>query len=141
MYCNDAVRMLRSFHPFEALDCAMVKLLVFSATYLTIEAGEALFSEGDVADSLYLIDEGEAEVWDAVDGWETKVATLRRNELIDCMAMPRRAQCCSTIRAAGPLSVLRIDADVLLRMVADNPKAALTMMHDYRGSHRNDGVR
>jgi CRP/FNR family cyclic AMP-dependent transcriptional regulator len=131
----DAIRLLRSFLPFAALDCAMLKLLAFSSMSLAFEAGETLLSEEDAADSVYLIEEGEADVWAVGDGGETKVATFRRNELVDCAAILRDAGCRSTIRAVGPLKVLKIDADVLLRMVADSPQAALTVMREHRRAH------
>ena len=140
MYYADAIRLLRSFLPFAALDCAMLKLLAFSCTYLALEAGETLFGEEDAADSVYLIEEGEADVWAAGDGRETKVATFRRNELVDCKAILRDARSRSIIRAVGPLKVLKIDADVLLRMVADSPRAALAVMREHRRARMVGGI-
>ena len=97
-----------------------------------VEAGETLFREEDAAVSVYLIEGGEADVWAAGDGREPKVATFRRNELVDCKAILRDARSRSIIRAVGPLKVLKIDADVLLRMVADSPRAALAVMREHR---------
>jgi CRP-like cAMP-binding protein len=44
------------------------------------------------------------------------------------MGIFRNSPRSATIRAAGPLKVLRIDGDVFLRIVTENPDAALAVM-------------
>jgi CRP-like cAMP-binding protein len=103
--------------------------LAFSCAYLALEDGEALFYEGEPADSVYLINEGKADICiGSNNGSEVTVATLGKQELIGEMGIFRNSPRSATIRAAGSLKVLRIDGDVFLRIVTENPDAALTVM-------------
>ena len=125
---GDAVKVLRGVPLFANLDRSKLKLLAFSSTYLTFEGGEALFVTGEPADSAYLIDQGEVEILVDGDAGEIRVGTLGRHELFGELAIFLNSQRSATIRAAGPLGVLKIDADVFLRMVTGNEQAALGVM-------------
>lgn len=128
MQYPETVMVLRAIPLFAGFDPAKLKLLAFSSTYLTLEEGEVLFHEGDPADSVYLIDEGEADIYTGRGEHEIKVAKLGKHGLVGEMAIFRNAPRSATIRAAGPLQVLKIDGDVFLRVVTENPGAALTVM-------------
>ncbi len=128
MQYAETVKVLRGIPLFAGFDPAKLKLLAFSSTYLTLEEGEVLFHEGDPADSVYLIDEGEADISTGRGEHEIKVAKLGKHGLVGEMALFRNSPRSATIRAAGPLQVLKIDGDVFLRVVTENPGAALTVM-------------
>ncbi len=128
MQYAETVTVLRGIPLFASFDPAKLKLLAFSSTYLTLEEGEVLFLEGDPADSVYLIDEGEADIFTGQGEHEVKVAKLGKHGLVGEMAIFRNAPRSATIRAAGPLQVLKIDGDVFLRVVTEHPDAALTVM-------------
>jgi CRP-like cAMP-binding protein len=114
---------------FANLDPAKLKLMAFSSAYLALEDSEALFFEGEPADSVYLIIEGKADICvGSNNGSEVTVATLGKQALIGEMGIFRKSPRSATIRAAGPLKVLRIDGDVFLRIVTENADAALTVM-------------
>jgi len=125
---GDAVSVLRSVPLFANLDLARLKLLAFSSTYLTFENSEALFHEGDPADSVYMIDEGEVEICAQSDGHEVSVGRLGRKELFGEMAIFRNSPRSATIRAVGQVKVLKIDADVFIGLVTENPESALGVM-------------
>jgi CRP-like cAMP-binding protein len=124
----EAVTVLRGIDIFGSLDPANLKLLAFSSTYLTLEDNEVLFCEGDPADSVYLIDEGEADICIGRDENEVKVAKMGKHGLVGEMAIFRNAPRSATIRAAGSLKVLKIDAEMFLRVVTENPNSALAVM-------------
>ncbi len=128
MQYAETVTVLRGIPLFAGFDPAKLKLLAFSSSYLTLEEGEVLFSEGDPADSVYLIDEGEADICTGHGEHEIKVAKLGKYGLVGEMAIFRNAPRSATIRAAGPLKVLKIDGHVFLRVVTEHPDAALTVM-------------
>ena len=129
MQYADTVAVLRGIPLFANLDPAKLKLLAFSCAYLALEDGEALFYEGEPADSVYLINEGKADICiGSNNGSEVTVATLGKQELIGEMGIFRNSPRSATIRAAGSLKVLRIDGDVFLRIVTENPDAALAVM-------------
>ena len=128
MQYGEAISMLRCIPLFCKLDPAKLKLLAFSSTYLTFEAGEELFREGDPADGAYIIEEGEVDVLTGPDGRRVKVGTLGKSDLFGEMALIMNETRTATIRATQHLKVLKIDADVFLRLVTENPQAAISVM-------------
>ena len=128
MQYGDAISILRGIPLFCKLDPAKLNLLAFSSTSLTFEEGEELFREGDPADGAYIIEEGKVDVLRGQDGHWVKVGSLGKFDLFGEMALILNQSRSATIRAAQPLKVLKIDADVFLRMVTENPDAALTIM-------------
>ena len=126
-YC-DAISILRGIPLFSKLDPAKLNLLAFSSTSLTFEEGEELFHEGDPADGAYIIEEGEVDVLMGQNGRAVKIASLGKSDLFGEMALILNQTRSATIRAAQHLKVLKIDADVFLRLVTENPDAALTIM-------------
>lgn len=128
MQYGDAISILRGIPLFSKLDPAKLNLLAFSSTSLTFEEGEELFREGDPADGAYIIEEGEVDVLTGQDGRRVKVGTLGKSDLFGEMALILNRSRSATIRAAQHLKVLKIDPDVFLRLVTENPDAALTIM-------------
>lgn len=128
MQLTETVAVLRGIPLFASFDPSKLKLLAFSSTYLTLDAGEVLFLEGDPADSVYLIDEGEANIFTGKGDQEIKVATIGKHGLVGEMAIFRDAPRSATIRAANWLKVIKIDGEVFLRVVTEHPDAALTVM-------------
>lgn len=146
MQYGDAISMLRRIPLFSKLEPAKLKLIAFSSTYQTFEQGEPLFHEGDVADGAYIIEDGEVDVLTARDGVEVKVGSLGKHDLFGEMALILNESRSATIRAACHLRVLKIDADVFLRLVTENPDASLAVMRSLsekvaRLTHRYQALR
>ena len=125
---GDTVNVLRSMPIFTKLDAPALKLLAFSSSALLFEDGEDLFSEGDPADSVYFIEDGRVGIWARSGDNEIKVNTLGRHEMFGEMAIFRNSPRSATIRAEGAVKVVKIDADIFLRLVTRNPEAALGIM-------------
>jgi CRP-like cAMP-binding protein len=125
---GDAISILRSIPLFCKLDPAKLKLLAFSSTSLTFEEGEELFREGDPADGAYIIEEGKVDVLSGQDGHPVIIGSLGKSDLFGEMALILNQSRSATIRATQHLKVLKIDADVFLRLITENPDAALTVM-------------
>ena len=128
MEFSDAVQVLRRIPIFSKIEPARLKLLAFASQSLTFEDGEALFHVGDPSDGAYLIDEGEVSILADKDGREVPVAVLRRHDLFGEMAILRNAPRVATVRAKGRVRVLRIEGDMFLRMVTEDPEVALGVM-------------
>ena len=124
----DAVKVLRSNPLFSKLDQAKLKLLAFASEYQTFKDGEVLFNAGEPSDCAYLINEGEAIVVVEKDGSEIIINTLGRHEVFGEMGIFRNSARSATIKAKGDLSVMRIDGDMFLSLVTENPDAALGVM-------------
>lgn len=128
MEFSDAVQVLRRIPIFSKIDPARLKLLAFASLSLTFEDGEALFHVGDPSDGAYLIDEGEVSILADKDGHEVPVAVLGRHDLFGEMAILRNAPRVATVRAKGRVRILRIEGDMFLRMVTEDPEVALGVM-------------
>ena len=107
---GDSVKVLRGIPLFAKLDPAKLKLVAFASDYLTFEDGEALFQVGEPADCAYLIEDG------------------GKNQMFGEMALFLNSPRTATVRAKGPLGVLRIEADMFLGLVTENPDTALGVM-------------
>lgn len=128
MEFGDAVKLLRSVPLFEKVDPAKLKLLAFASDYLTFEDGEILAREGDHADTVFLIEEGDVDVMARIGDLEIAVAKLGRHALIGEMAIFRNTTRSATLRARGKVGVLSLAGDMFLRTVTENPDAALVVM-------------
>ena len=128
MEFGEAVQVLRSIPIFSKLDSSKLKLLAFASEHLTYEDGEVLFLEGEAADSAYLIDEGEVMICAGGSECDLVVGTLGRHELFGEMAIFRNSPRVATIRAKGAVKVMRIEGEMFLRMVTENPDTALGVM-------------
>jgi CRP-like cAMP-binding protein len=124
----DMVSLLRAVPLFAGLDPARLKLLAFSSTYLTLGSGEVLFYSGEAADAVYIIEEGEAQILVGSGRDEVHVGTLGRYWLLGELAVFRNQPRSATIRARGQLRVVKIDADIFLRIVSESPDVALNIM-------------
>jgi CRP-like cAMP-binding protein len=130
MQFTESVAALRRVPLFAALDAATLKLLAFSASVVTLHKGEVLFRNGEPSDSVYVIDAGELEVIVQSDGRPQVVASLGRHQLVGEMGVLRNKPRSATMRAASEVTLLRVDADVFLRLVTTNADAALAVMRD-----------
>lgn len=128
MQLTETVAVLRGIPLFASFDPSKLKLLAFSSTYLTLDAGEVLFCEGEPADSVYLIDEGEANICIGSGEHEVVVAKLGKHGLVGEMAIFRDAPRSATIRAESRLKVIKIDGEVFLSVITEDKDAALTVM-------------
>ena len=119
---------LRKVPMFAKLDASKLKLVAFTSRLLTFEDEEILFEQGDPSDSAYLVIEGDVEVL-AGQGDDVVVAgVLGRNELVGEMGVLANAPRSATIRARGQVRALRIDGDLFLDLLAENPSVALDVM-------------
>ena len=128
MEFGDAVTLLRGIPLFAKVDPAKLKLLAFASDYLTFEDGENLCKQGDHADTVFIVDEGEVDVVAEVEGAEMAVAKVGKHALVGEMAIFRNTTRSATLRASGRASVLSFAGDMFLRMVTENPGAALEVM-------------
>ncbi len=124
----EAVSLLRRVPFLANCERTCLKMLAFACTYLTLHKGETLCAEGDVSDSVYVIDQGEVTVSVNRAGVEVLIGRLGALELVGEMGVIRNQPRSATVRAVGLVRVLRIDADVFLSVVSGNPQAAIAVM-------------
>ena len=77
------VETLRNIPLFAGLPTARLKLIAYTAEVLHFEPGEVIVQQGDPADAVFIIADGEAEVWlEALDGHTVRLGTMGRHSLL-----------------------------------------------------------
>ena len=95
----DAVKVLKGIPLFASLDQPKLKLLAFASEYHSFDDGESVFRVGDPSDSVYIVDEGEADVLIDQDGGEVLVNRLTKDGLIGEMGIFRNQPRSASVRA------------------------------------------
>ena len=130
MNLNEEVEILKGVPIFAKMEPAKLKLLAFTGERMTFVAGQELFHQGDPGDAMYVILGGVADVVIDSPAGPITVAQLRRNNFVGDMAIlgdvPRNA----TIKAAEPLTTLKISKDMFYRLVTEFPTMAIAMMRE-----------
>jgi predicted acylesterase/phospholipase RssA/CRP-like cAMP-binding protein len=105
----------RDFGPQAALDTQRWLDLERSFTRVTVEAGEVLFREGDVGDSLYAIVTGRVRMLVGEPGAERAIRDLGPGELIGEMALLTGEPRTATVAAVRDTELYRLTADSVER--------------------------
>lgn len=123
------VEMLRNIPLFTGLPTARLKLIAYTADVVRFEPGEVIVQQGDPADAVYIIAEGEAEVWvtDA-GGHDLRVNTMGRNALFGEIGVLCQGRRTTTVRAKDPVVTLKIGANLFLDLVRQSPEIGIQVM-------------
>jgi len=120
---------LRNIPLFAGLPTARLKLIAYTAEVVRFEPGEEMVRQGDPADAVYIIIEGEAEVWLAdAEGHQISVATMGPNSLFGEIGVIARGRRTTTVRATGPVTTFKISDKVFLDLVRSSPEIAMQVM-------------
>jgi CRP-like cAMP-binding protein len=128
MNLEKTARKLKNIPLFANMEASKLKLLAFASDQLTFEDGEEICHMGDPADSAYFIEDGAVDVIIEQDGKSIKVNELGANTVFGEMGLFLSSGRSATITANGKLTVMKIDGDIFLKMVTENPGAALGIM-------------
>jgi CRP-like cAMP-binding protein len=94
----------------------------------TYEDGEIVIRQGDVGDCLFVVQEGELEVVREVDGKETVIRRVGKDELVGEMAVFYREPRSATVRARGTVRVLTLDKRNFLSRINEDPSLAFRII-------------
>lgn len=90
--------------------------------------GEVIVRQGDVGESLFVIQDGQVEIAVQRDGKDILVGLAGKGELIGEMAIFEKTTRCATVRARGPARVLTIDKKNFLRRMTEDPSLAFRIV-------------
>lgn len=90
--------------------------------------GEIVVREGDMGSSMYVIQEGEVEVFVTRDGKEIPLRTLGAGEILGEMSVFDREVRSATVRARGEARLLTVDKESFLRRVHEDPSLAFRIV-------------
>lgn len=120
--------LLRKIPMFAKLDVSKLKLLAFTSEMVNYQDGDILFKLGDNADSAYVIMKGAVDIMVDTDNGSIVASTLHRDQLFGEMALLNNVPRNATLRAHGDLLVMKINADMFLRLISENADMALDVM-------------
>ena len=123
------VETLRNIPFFAGLPTARLKLIAYTAEVIRFEAGEVIVRQGDPADAVYIIVEGEAEVWVASDkGSEIQLNTMGPNTIFGEIAVLTQGRRTTTVRAKDQVVTFKIAAKLFLDLVRQSPEIGMQVM-------------
>ncbi len=98
--------MLDTMIPIEAVQIKMAPTQ--GIAQLHFEPGEVIFHEGDIGDYLYIIVDGEVEVFAGKEGEKKMIAKLGKGEYFGEMALLNQKSRLATVRCLTPVDVLAL---------------------------------
>jgi CRP/FNR family cyclic AMP-dependent transcriptional regulator len=98
------------------------------------EDGELIITQGEVGDCMYVVQEGQVEVFVTRGGKEVRLAVRGENDIFGEMAVFEREVRSANVRALGRACVLTIDKGNLLRRIHEDPSMAFRIVETL--SHR-----
>ena len=111
--------------------------------------GEVIFRQGDVGNTMFVIQDGEVEAVAESNGEEYRLRSMGPNEFFGEMALFEKEVRTATIRAVRPTRVLTVDKKNFLGGIHEDPSLAFriveTMSHRIRdltdrlASYEEDG--
>ncbi len=128
MDLEEAARVLKNIPLFSKLDPSKLKLLAFASDELLFDDGEVVFGTGDVADAAYFIESGAADVFVEIGDKRVRVNQLGRYDVFGEMALFLSTGRSASVVANGHLKAMKLDGSMFLKLVTENPDAALGVM-------------
>jgi CRP-like cAMP-binding protein len=92
------------------------------------EDGEVIIRQGDVGDCMFVVQEGEVEVYTEKDGTEVSLAVRKEGDLIGEMAVFEREVRSANVRAKGRARVLTLDKKNFLGRINEDPSLAFRIV-------------
>ncbi len=96
--------------------------------------GEIIIQQGDSGDCMYVIQEGNAEVYHREGDKEILLAVLGNKDVFGEMALFEKSIRSATVRAKGDVRVLTVDKKTFLRRIQEDPSMAFRILSNM--SHR-----
>jgi CRP/FNR family cyclic AMP-dependent transcriptional regulator len=95
---------------------------------MEVPSGDHVFREGDLGTEMFLIQEGEVEIYTGSGDEVKSLATLERGDFFGEMALLEDRPRSASARAATDSRLLRINGSTFNQMLQSNPEIAVRMM-------------
>jgi CRP-like cAMP-binding protein len=96
--------------------------------------GEVIIYQGEVGNCMYIVQEGQVEVFVEKEGQEIQLELLGEGEIVGEMAIFENEVRSATVRATGQARLLTVDKKNFLRRVHEDPSLAYRIVQSM--SHR-----
>lgn len=114
----------RTIPLFAGLRRSQARVVVLMGEVRTIAPGEYLVRQGELGDEMYVLLEGEADVYAGPDGAKRYVASYGRGAVLGEMGLVRHHERSADVVAKSPMEVLAIDESFLGRIQRRYPRIA-----------------
>ena len=94
----------------------------------TYQNGERIVSQGEVGDSMFVIQAGRVQVFMEEGGSEIPLSVLEAGEVFGEMALFSREPRAATVRALGEARILTIDKKGFFKWIHQDPSLALRIL-------------
>ncbi|MEJ2151519.1 MAG: cyclic nucleotide-binding domain-containing protein [Gemmatimonadota bacterium] len=91
-------------------------------------SGESIVSQGAVGNCMYVIQEGQAEVYREENGRDIRMAVLKEGDFFGEMSIFDHEVRAATVRALGDVRVLTIDKKTFMRRIQKDPSLAFDIV-------------
>ncbi len=99
--------------------------------------GEAIVTQGEVGDCMYVVQSGRVEVLLSTDVGEQHLVFLETGDFFGEMAVFEKERRSATVRASGEARVLKVDKKTLLRRIKEDPLLAVNLLQTMSQRIRN----
>lgn len=121
MSLGEEFRLLSEVPPLQGLDQRRLKLLSFVCQRLSFEPGQALCRQGDVADAVYVVVDGEVDVRLRSGGEERHLRRVGRHAIIGEVGTLAIGQRTASVIAHTPVVALKLEQAHFHRLLQDVP--------------------
>jgi len=90
--------------------------------------GQTIIRQGEMGDSMYVVQAGRVEVIQSSDDGEQHLAFLESGDFFGEMAVFEKIVRSATVRSVGESRVLKVDNRTLLRRIREDPLLAVNLL-------------
>lgn len=92
------------------------------------KSGESIICQGAVGNCMYVIQEGQAEVYREENGREIRMAVLKEGDFFGEMSIFDHEVRAATVKALGDVRILTIDKKTFMRRIQKDPSLAFDIV-------------
>ncbi len=125
MGLNEEVAILSTIPLFSKIAMPQLKLIAFSCQRVIFPDGQEIFRQGEAGDCAYIFLSGCADVFFETPEGSRKISSIRMHQITGEVAVLADVPRTATVRATGEVVALKLEKDVLLRIMEDFPDVAI----------------
>ena len=110
-------KFIQSISLFKDLTMTQINTLCNSLTGVDFSSGDVIIRQGEPGHDFYIVETGEAECFKTIDGEEKHVLTVKAGDYFGELALVNDSPRQATVKAATPLSLVKIDRPTFKRMI------------------------
>src|SRR5262245_53730162 len=126
----DRIELLQTIPLFESLEHDDLHALAAKLREIKIEAGAAIFAQGDEGDAMYLIVDGAVDIVAGSGKQKVTLASLFKPQYFGELSLLDGAPRSASASATRATTLLALDRDDFVEFVKRRPEAALSIMHE-----------